>query len=189
MVNNRTSLRPTKEKKFGLIYKLAFAFIILFVLLAGFLIFKHHNNSEKTGNSTTNTRTVASTSNNASTNNARKNATSSSSSLGSGTSNTTSSPNTTFTVQIVSANINNNNIHVGTLVSGVSSGVCTLTANQLGHATLQFGSSAVRQEVNSYDCGVFNIPISSFPSSGVWTLTLTVTGNGASEFGTEKVNI
>jgi hypothetical protein len=92
----------------------------------------------------------------------------------------TSSP-ATFTVQIVSSNVddNNTNLHIGTMVNNLSEGNCMLTASQTGQATLQLGTSLVRQDVNYYDCGVFNIPTSKFPISGTWNLKLTVTNDGS----------
>lgn len=100
-------------------------------------------------------------------------------------------PSAGFTVQIVNAdmNENNSNLHVGTMVNNTTSGSCSLTATQAGQTTLQLGTSSVVQDVNSYDCGVFNIPTSEFPTSGNWLLTLTVTNNGTKASGTATAAI
>lgn len=108
--------------------------------------------------------------------------------LGSTTGTSQTTPGS-YTVQIVSTNVSSSNVHVGTLVSGTSTGNCTLTGSQTGQSTLQLGTSTVRMDVNSYDCGVFNIPTSMFPTSGVWKLTLTVTSNGSSSSGSANVTI
>lgn len=97
--------------------------------------------------------------------------------------------NTTFSVQIVSANVNSDNVHVGTLVSGVTSGSCSLIAEQSGQQSITLGSASVRQDVNSYDCGVFNIPTSQFPTHGSWKLTLTVTSDRESATNSTNVTI
>jgi hypothetical protein len=113
--------------------------------------------------------------------------------LGKGSSSTTSSsPSTTaasYTVQIVNDNVNNGNLHVGTLVSGTTTGTCVLTASQTGQSTLQLSTSSVSQDVNDYDCGAFNIPTSKFPTTGTWELTLTVSNNGAAASGSANVTI
>ncbi len=103
----------------------------------------------------------------------------------------TTTPDTTptnFTVQMSVSGPNNGNVHVGSLVNGTSTGTCTLTATQSGKAMLQLGTSSVAQDVNAYDCGVFNIPTSRF-SSGTWKLTLTVSNNGTKASDSANVTI
>jgi cytoskeletal protein RodZ len=102
----------------------------------------------------------------------------------SSTSNTTKP---TFSVQIVSSVVNNNNLHIGTLVSGTTVGACTLTASQQNQPTITLGTSNVRLDVNNYDCGVFNINTSKFSNSGVWKITLSVNYNG--QTATNSVNV
>jgi len=120
-------------------------------------------------------------------NNARKGSTNAGSTLDSGSS--AASQPASFTAQIVSANVNNGNLHVGTQVSGTTTGSCSLTASKEGQTSLQLGSSSVHQDVNTYDCGVFNIATSKFPTGGSWAITLTVTSNGASNSNSVTVNI
>lgn len=105
------------------------------------------------------------------------------------TNSSTSPSNVNFNVQIVNSNVANNNVHIGTLVNGTTTGNCNLTGYQSGQGTVQLGTSTVRQDVNNYDCGVFNIPTSKFPSNGQWAITLTVTYNGVSKSDSTNVNI
>lgn len=122
-------------------------------------------------------------------NNTRKSNPTPASTLDSGPTQSSGS-NATYSVQITGANLtsNNTNVHVGTLVSGVTSGSCTLTATQ-GSQTVNLQSSNVQQDVNQYDCGVYNIATTQFPSSGSWKLTLTVASNGVSNSDSATVNI
>ena len=97
----------------------------------------------------------------------------------------------TYSVQIVNASLTNNNtnLHVGTLVSGTTTGDCTLTATQNNGSPISLATSTVKEDVNNYDCGVYNVPVSKFPSSGAWKLTLTVTNNGESATASQNVSI
>lgn len=90
---------------------------------------------------------------------------------------TASTTPASFYVKILSANVSSTNVHVGSLVSGVTTGTCTLTATKSGAQTVTVTAN-VQQDVNNYDCGALNIPTSNFSTSGTWTLTLTVT-NGS----------
>ena len=81
-------------------------------------------------------------------------------------------------VKITGANVQSSNVHIGTLLSGTTGGTCVLTATQTGQNNLQLGMSNVRLDVNTYDCGVFNVPTTTFTKSGIWHLALTVT-NGS----------
>ena len=45
----------------------------------------------------------------------------------------------------------------------------------------------MRLDVDNYDCGVFNIATTTFPSSGSWELTLTVSSGNSTE--SNSVNI
>lgn len=120
-------------------------------------------------------------------NNARKGSSNPSGTLNSGSAALAATP--TFTVQIVSANVSNGNLHIGTLVNGATTGTCVLSASQAGQSTLQLGTSSVKLDVNNYDCGVFNIPTTTFPNTGAWELQLTVTSNGSSNSGNSTVTI
>ena len=120
----------------------------------------------------------------------RKSSSTPTSTLNNGSSGTASTvPSGGFTVQLTGANVQSTNVHIGTLVNGTTSGSCALTATQTGQSTLQLGSSSVQQDVNSYDCGVFNVPTSEFPTSGSWQLSLTVTSGSAKNTGTYNVTI
>jgi len=100
---------------------------------------------------------------------------------------TSSTNQPTFSVQIVSSVVSNNNLHIGTLVSGTTVGACTLTASQQNQPTITLGTSNVRLDVNNYDCGVFNINTSKFSDKGVWKITLSVNYNG--QTATNSVNV
>lgn len=105
---------------------------------------------------------------------------------GSGTlSGGSASNSSSFSVQIVSANpTGNKNVHIGTLVNGTSTGTCTLTATQNGQANVVDTSHSVQQNVNEYDCGVYNLAL---PTTGEWKLTLTVSSNGSQASDSETV--
>lgn len=94
-----------------------------------------------------------------------------------------------FSVKIVSTSVNGGNLHVGNQVFGTTSGSCTLTATK-SNQTLQLATSSVHQDVNSYDCGAFNVSTSKFPSGGSWQLKLSVTADGAtaSDLATVTIN-
>jgi hypothetical protein len=67
-------------------------------------------------------------------------------------------------------------LQVGTLISGVSSGTCTLTISQTGQANIE-RTAAVIQEGNSYACPVFGIPLGQFPNHGKWNVSVKLTQN------------
>jgi hypothetical protein len=94
----------------------------------------------------------------------------------------------TVSVQITGANVQSDNVHIGTMVGGTTTGTCTLTGTREG-TTIQLGTSSVAQSVNSYGCGVYNISPKTFPSSGIWQLTLSVTSPDGSGKGTYDVTI
>ena len=83
------------------------------------------------------------------------------------------SPTPSKTINVVGPN--NGNIHIGTLVDGLTKGDCLLTASKPGQTDLNLGSSTIKSDVNNYGCGVFNVPTSTFTSSGTWTIKLTIT--------------
>jgi len=121
----------------------------------------------------------------------RKSSTNASPTLDS-TSNPSSDSPVSFSVNITNASALNDSslVHVGTLVKGTTDGSCTLTATQAGQSNVT-KTSSIRQDVNYYDCGVFNIPFSDFPHTGNWTITLTVTSNGkqASNTWPDPINV
>jgi len=102
------------------------------------------------------------------------------------------SPATTQTsnlsVKIVSLINNGSLVHVGTIVGGSTSGNCTLTGTK-GTQTVNLGSTPVVSSNNTTSCGVFNVPLSSFPSTGTWNLTVTLQNNGSSASDSGTVSI
>ncbi len=91
-----------------------------------------------------------------------------------------SPPNTgTFSVTVTRAGVDSatQKLQVATLINGVTSGTCTLNVHQAGQSTVT-QSEAVTQQVNSYVCPVFNVPLSDFPNRGSWNVSVTVTSGG-----------
>lgn len=84
---------------------------------------------------------------------------------------------TTLNVNVVSNGDGSRVIHAGTIVNGTTTGKCTLTLSQTGQQSV-VRTADVQQNVNTYDCGVFNIATSDLPASGQWKLTLTVAKDG-----------
>lgn len=160
----RRSRKPTQ----------AYVLVVLIVVLAagfGAWAYKHHQNASKivhTPQGTIN-YSPATKQDNAS-NNDRKSSANPGDTLDNGSSAATAS----FAVT-VNANPNGSTIHVGTLVNGTTSGSCTLTVSQTGQQSI-VKTASVQQDVNNYDCGVFNITPTH--AQGQWTITLTVTNNG-----------
>jgi hypothetical protein len=178
--NNRSSKRR----------RVLLPIILAVVMLAGVGVGLYYHNMKPTSITNTNVKAKTQAAYNAP-NEARKNSSTPATTLDNGsTAPKTSSP-AAFTVQIVSSNIDDNdtNLHVGTMVNNTTGGSCTLTASQTGQTTLQLGTSSVQQDVNSYDCGVFNIPTSKFPVSGSWQIKLSVTNNGSEASDTASVII
>ncbi len=174
--------------------KTIFVVVLILLLAAGIIAYSSKNSANvarKTQTASVNTPNIN-----------RKESSTPSSTLdnGNGSNNSSGNTNTSsvsgkqitsgnFQVQIVSSSVNNGNLHIGDVVSGTTQGECTLTASQAGQSTLQLATSPVRQDVNDYDCGVFNISTSRFPTSGAWTIVLSVTENGTSASKSVTVNI
>lgn len=166
------------------------AVVIASVLVAGlYLIFHKTSGSATSSTSVSKVNLSRATPAYNSTNNDRKGSSTPSTTLDNGSSSKPAVSQTTFTAKIVSANVANGSLHVGTLVSGTTTGDCSLTATKIGQPELQLGSSTVKQDMNAFDCGVFNIPTSKFPTSGSWQILLTVTSNGASSTDSVTVSI
>jgi cytoskeletal protein RodZ len=121
-------------------------------------------------------------------NNNRKASTSPSNTLNDQSSSSPSTNSSSITATIVSSTVSNDNLHVGTMVSGATSGTCSLSATQ-GSQQISLATANVQQDVNEYDCGVFNIATSKFPSTGAWVLTLTVTSGGQQSTASANVTI
>jgi cytoskeletal protein RodZ len=171
-----------------------FLLFILALLGIGFVLFVHfHDVSKQTSksqaSSASNSSYLPSTGVNNNVNKAPKNQSSSTNTPSSASSTSTTSSQVPFTVQIVNDSASNNYLHVGTLISGTSSGNCNLTASKSNQTTLQLGTSTVHQDVNSYDCGVFNISTNQFPVTGNWQLTLSVNNNGSTVSDSTSINI
>jgi cytoskeletal protein RodZ len=185
--NSRTNQHPLRKR-------LVAVLLIVAVLAVGFLagwLYNRHTTKTSTGTNQTSSSSAPAADNNQS--QASKTSQSGTSSTLSTSeskgSTTTSAPTGSYSVQIVSSSVNNGNLHIGTQVGGITTGDCTLTATKSGQSTLQLGSSAVQQDVNSYDCGVFNVATSKFPGGGSWTITLTVTNDGSTKATSTTVSV
>jgi cytoskeletal protein RodZ len=187
--NRQSKKRPLK----GL--KLAVLLLVMASLALGSYFYLHNHDKQSTvkvaNTSKVDTSPAPAADNNA--NNNRKSSTSPNSTLDTGGSSTASSTpiqsTASFQPEIVSSSVNDGNLHIGTMVSGTTTGTCDLTAMKSGQAPLQLGTSNVTQDVNAYDCGVFNIATSKFPANGDWNITLSVTSNGATASTNTSVDI
>lgn len=105
-----------------------------------------------------------------------------------GTTGTT--PSLSVIITSASAQTDAQNVHVGNLVEGATQGSCTLTSTMAGQADL-VRTSTVKQDVNNYSCGVFNIPFRDFPQNGNWKISLSLSNNGrqASTSWADTINI
>lgn len=167
--------------------------IVVIGLDAGYFI--HNKLTSKTSGSSTSSKSVGSSEN--APNNIRKGSSYPQSTLDIGNNTSSNSKNSSsntlsnsrFQVQIVSYSVSSGNLHIGDVITGTQKGICTLTANKSGQASLKLGASVVKQDINDYDCGVFNISTNKFPVSGNWTILLTVNNNGASASSSVNVNI
>lgn len=193
MVNKQKSAKSKRRPLFLLL-----ALIIVLVLSGSAYALYRHNN-QQTSSATTTAKTSSgrpvnsvnyapsSKSDNVA-NNQRKASSTPADTLDNGPTTTT---NSSLSAQIVSASANNGNIHIGTMVSGATSGTCKITATQ-GHTTVTLASAPVKLDVNSYDCGGSAINVSTSqlnPSTGTWQLKLTVTAGSSQATDTASVTL
>lgn len=71
---------------------------------------------------------------------------------------------------------------VGTLVNGATSGTCTVTISKAGYSSLT-ASNQIAQQNNTYVCPNFTFPLSQFPAHGDWQVSVTVSSNGTQATG------
>jgi hypothetical protein len=81
----------------------------------------------------------------------------------------------TFTITVTGANASDSDklLRVNTLVEGIDSGDCTLTLSQEGQSDITLINTVISQG-NSFACGAFNVPYSSFPVGGKWNVKVAV---------------
>ena len=89
----------------------------------------------------------------------------------------TTTTQSSASVIVTRVNVGSSTLQVGTVVSGITSGTCQLTATQSGQSPVT-ASSNVTQQNNGYMCSVFNVPLSNFPNKGNWNISVSVTGDG-----------
>ena len=89
------------------------------------------------------------------------------------------SSSSSFSVDITRVTVDNGTQHVqvGNVITGATSGGCTVIASKNGEPNIT-STSQISLNVNTYTCGVFNMPFSQFPATGKWSITLTVNSNG-----------
>lgn len=93
----------------------------------------------------------------------------------------TSTPTTSGTPQVVATNarLNDNTVHIGTLVSGVSSGTCTANFVLQSDNSKKFSvDSAVTFQGNTYTCGSLDATKNQFPQSGTYAVHVTLSSGG-----------
>jgi len=88
------------------------------------------------------------------------------------TSSTTNSNSTPISLTITRAGVVDNSLQVGTLVTGTTTGTCTLSVSQTGQVTIT-KTNQVTQENNSYVCPVFSVSTSNFPNQGSWNVSVS----------------
>ncbi len=100
---------------------------------------------------------------------------------------TSTTTNSTASVTITRAGVVAGNLQVGTLVSGATSGTCTLSVTQSGQQTVTQTQSISQQE-NTYACAVFNVPTTSFSNNGPWAVSVSVSTNAGAANSTWQGN-
>jgi hypothetical protein len=170
---NKSMNHRRKSKKF-----LGIAVLVIAVIVAGSFITYRLTRTDKTVPLPAGVSTKSSPADN-NLNNQRKASSSPASTLDNGaTTSKTQTSSTNATITITRAGVVDNNLQVGSLVSGTTSGTCTLSAQQSGQTTIT-QTNQVTLENNSYACPVFNIPLSSFPNQGNWNVSIALTTNGS----------
>ena len=69
------------------------------------------------------------------------------------------------------------NLQVGTLLSGITAGTCTLTLSQTGQTTITRQNNVAASN-NTFSCPTFTIPVTDFPIKTGWNVNIVVT-NGS----------
>lgn len=165
--------------------------LLVAVLLVGgiFLVsLRHHLNTEgisKNGSSSKPVNKInysPSTSQDNASNESRKTSSNPAETLDNGPS--ANNPNIPLGVIIINTRRSGTDVRVGNMVTGTTSGTCTLSASQTGQTSPAPVTAPVSPDVNNYDCGVMHIAL---PDSGTWQLKLTVTSGSNSASATSTV--
>lgn len=155
--------------------------VVFFALVAHAHNQKSNSSPSTSGAATSNSHTInyspAPSSDNAASENAKSTNPSSSS-----TGDNPDSNNVTITLSATPRG--NKQVHVSGLISGLTSGTCTLTASQSGQSNV-VQTAPVQLDVNSYDC-IFN---PTFPTTGSWNLSVVVSGGGQHATATKAVEV
>ena len=162
-------------------YKIVITTIILALLIVLLsVIWLTHKNTPATTNTATSSYPAENNSNNA-----RKESSSPALTLNNGPTSSTSQNSTTnnslsnVSLTITRAGVVGNNLQVGTLIDGSTSGTCTLSVSQTGQTTIT-ASDQETTENNSYVCPVFNLPLSKFPNQGSWNVSIVFSNSSGS---------
>jgi hypothetical protein len=182
-----TNKKPFKQKRSRIALLLP---IIVIILLAGsgLAYWTYHKKSAPASVAPVADNTIdyspSKPSDNAA-NNARKGSASSNSTLDSGSS--TGQSSTPLSVTVTRAGVVGNQLQVGTLVEGTTTGICTLSVSQTGQQTIT-KTETIQQQNNTYSCPVFSLPTSQFPNQGSWNVSVAVTSNGKTASGQWQAN-
>jgi hypothetical protein len=176
----KSKQKPPKYRK----YILPTAIILAIILIGSVVVALNNRSTPKTGTSNPPATTTTNTSSNStpysttplnssvnSSNDSRKSTSSTSSTLNN------PSPSSSFSVTITHVDTVDDPIIVGSLINGVTSGSCQLTASRSGYTDVTTTSTVVQQN-NSYSCQSLSLAKSQFPASGTWNLVLSVDSGG-----------
>jgi cytoskeletal protein RodZ len=181
-------------------WKLLLPLLALVVVLAfgAWFVKSHDNKLTTTGKSSSSTNankgsidySPATPADNAA-NESRKSSSSGSETLNSSGSTNTNGSSLTVTIlnaRVITDSSGNKLVHIGNIVSGATTGICTLTATKSGQPDVN-DTASVQLDGNNYDCGVFNTSVSKFSSSGTWLLTLTVKSGNSADSATSSITL
>lgn len=161
--------------------------VIVLLIVGGYILHRHLSSATSTTPSTSahpqNTidYSPAKPEDNAA-NSARKSSSNPAATLDNGP--TASGSSNPLGVIIVNARRTGTDVRVGNIVTGTTTGTCSLSATQTGQTPPAPVTAQVKQDVNNYDCGVMHIAL---PNTGTWQVKLTVTSGSNSASATTKV--
>lgn len=174
--------------------KIIIILVVAIFMLAGIYFGWHYYSNTKSAKLPSNVTTSPIPGSN-NLNNERKKSSAPATTLNNGPSSQPSNSNTSSTskasITITRADIINGTLQVGTLVTGATTGSCTLYATQQGQATLS-RTNPVKLQTNAYTCAVFDIPTGQFPNQGSWNISVRLTSGSYStiaEWNNNPINL
>lgn len=182
------SIRTNKRPKINRRILLSALVALVTLLLVGSYILHRHLSSAPLSVPPAVTRPQAATNYSAATpqdnaaNDARKSSPNPAETLNDGP--TASSSVNPLGVIITNARRAGTDVRVGNIITGTTTGTCSLSATQAGQTAPAPVVAHVQQDVNNYDCGVMHITL---PNIGTWQVKLTVTSGSNSASATTNV--